>query len=332
MRESLSPWSVAIFAAREAIDTLAECIDAAAAACRGQAAVIDVLVNGNRMLADAAGRYVAGLALPEGVLVQVWFIALGDKSHTWNEYVYSLWQGKGTVFFIDGYARVRPDAFGLIGQALAASRQALGASGVPSSGRTAKALRASLLASGGIHGNLYAIGAEGMDLLRHGKFRLPLGLYRTDPLIGAVLKFRCDPSAWEWDSTRILVHPEATWDVRQAGTWTVANFVGAFKRKLRQAQGELENRAAREHLAVNKCAIGAIPRTANEFVKQWVAQNPQASRALFLRHPLTYYAHRKLAVPRDWAMADQAPLLLASSPLELDGATGRVRSTAHLSA
>jgi hypothetical protein len=304
-------WSVAVFTARESIQTLTECVNAAIAACLGREAVIDILVNGNEALAHEAAQLVTALDAPEGIIVRAWFIRLGDKAHTWNLYLGQIWQGTGLAFFVDGYANVRGDAFLLIDQALAASPDALGATGVPTSGRTAKALRHHLLTEGGIHGNLYAISIEGMLMLLANQFKLPLGLYRTDPLVAAVLMFRCDPKKFGWNSKIIVVHPEATWDVRQSSPWTVANLLVALKRKLRQAQGVLENRAAREHLAIRKRAPSAISRTAAEFVRQWVEENPQAACLLFLRNPLSYFANKKLAAPRDWAMAEEAPVLAA---------------------
>jgi hypothetical protein len=238
---------------------------------------------------------------------------MGDKSHTWNDYLYRIWPG-GLTFFIDGYAEVRPDALALIAEAMVQRPAALAASGVPTSGRSAVAIRKLMLEQAGIHGNLYALCASAITGLRDCGFRLPLGLYRTDPLVGAILKFSLDPSKFGWDPSRLVVQPDATWDVHGTPWWKWRNLMAVWKRTLRQAQGELENRAAREHLAVRKRGPGEIPATAQEFVGNWVAEQPQDARMLFLRRPLTYYAANKLKAPRDWSLAGQAPCLLGTMP------------------
>jgi hypothetical protein len=309
-----APWSVAIFTARESISTLGACIKAALAACAGHEATVDILVNGNRALADEAAQLVATLAAPPGVAARVWFIALGDKAHTWNEYVYRISKEGSLTFFVDGYAEVRPDAFRLIDAALAANSEALAVSGVPTCGRTAASLRAHMLKEGGIHGNLYALRAAAMQDLRKAEFRLPLGLYRTDPMMGAVLMYRFDPAAYQWDVKAIHVHPDATWDVRQGPVWTLSNMLVLWRRKLRQAQGDLENRAVREHMSIQKRAPREIPDTTRELVGNWIAGHPAQARKLMLFNPLAYYAAGKLRdQQRDWSSAATAPDLLATS-------------------
>jgi hypothetical protein len=54
-------WSVVVFSSRESIDTLASSVEAALTATIDKHAVTDGIVNGNRTLADAAGRYVGAL-------------------------------------------------------------------------------------------------------------------------------------------------------------------------------------------------------------------------------------------------------------------------------
>lgn len=308
---AMPAWSVVIIAARESLAVLGVCIGAAMAACAGHRAVIDVLVNGNQGLAEEAGPLVAALAPPDGTEVRLWFIAVGDKAHAWNTYVYDICQADGSVFFLDGYAIARPDAFRLLDSALAEAPDAMAATGVPSSGRSAAALRSHLLAQGGIHGNMHAISSAGIRALRDSGFRLPLGLYRTDGMLGAVLMFRCNPAAFRWDTRMILVHPGATWDVQQGPFWRLASALAAYRRKIRQAQGELENCAMREHLAQQRQAPGTLPATAAELVARWINSHRSAARRVFLRQPLTYYAAKKLTVPRDWRMTGVAPTPVA---------------------
>jgi hypothetical protein len=308
MQEIASPtWSVAIFAARETTETLARCIRAALAACAGRDAVIDVLINGNPALAKAAAAMDWDAAQGRA---RIWSIAMGDKAHTWNEYLHRIWPKGATSFCIDGYAEVKPDALAAIAGRMAQDSSRLGATGVPTCGRSAGRLREQMLKSGGIHGNLYAVRPEAMQALREQGFRLPLGLYRTDPLLGSVLMFGLDPANNKWDPSRIAVEAGATWDVRGLSDLTWNNLRSQAKRIVRQAQGDLESRAAREHLAVKRLAPHLFPRTVSELVHGWIEEHPQQARSLFFKRPLCMHAARKLKADRDWSAASTPPELV----------------------
>lgn len=308
---SLSPpiWSVGIFAARETSDVLSKSVNAAIAACSGRQATINVLINGNAALAEEFGRIAKGLDTMN-VTLRIWSISAPDKAHTWNEYVYRIWEGAEIAFFIDGYAQVRPDALSAIARLLANRPDSLGASGVPTSGRSAARIREQMLRGGGIHGNLFAISHEGMEKIREVGFRLPLGIYRTDPLIGAALMFRLDPAVHNWDPQRIAVEAGATWHVDGIEEINWNNIKTQFKRILRQAQGELENRAAREHMAVRKLPPQQLPSTAAEMIEQWLRNQPEQARALLRKRPLCHYAINKIRTPRDWSATAIAPVLV----------------------
>jgi hypothetical protein len=73
--------------------------------------------------------------------LRIWSIPLGDKANAWNQYIHHLWAGQELVFFIDGYVRLNSDAIELLGGAVQSDPQALGGSGVPTVGRSARALR-----------------------------------------------------------------------------------------------------------------------------------------------------------------------------------------------
>lgn len=303
------PWSIAIFAARETPEVLARCVHAAIKACVGRQASINILINGNAGLADAFANVAKDLDHADARL-RVWSVAAPDKAHTWNEYVYRIWEPDSTAFFIDGYAQVHPDALGALERCLAAKPEALGASGVPTCGRSAAAMRAQMLRQGGIHGNLFAISAKGMQGIRSAGFKLPLGIYRTDPLIGSVLMFRLDPANHAWNPRLIAVEPNATWYVEGIEDITLKNLKSQLKRILRQALGELENRAAREHLAIQRLPPHQLPLTVADMIGGWVKAQPAQARSLFLRRPLSLYAARKLAAPRDWSATAIAPRLV----------------------
>ena len=299
-------WSVAIFTSRETPELLAAAITAAEIACAGVPSTIDVIVNGNRALADAITATIGHSA---SSTLRIWFIALADKSHAWNQYVETIAPACDVSFFIDGYARLAADSLRLIARTLAENSEAWAASGVPTVGRSAKHLRGRMQSEGGIHGNLYALRGSTLALLKAKGFRFPLGMYRNDPLLGAVVCFSGDPGAHRWNAKRLAVVPAATWtnDTLRLTRWS--SIVTQWKRVQRQAQGVLENAAVRQHLALDRLLPETLPRTAAELVARWRAAHPDEARAL-LRHPLRRRAARELALRRDWSLAKRAPELL----------------------
>lgn len=302
------PWALAIIAARESAETLKQTIEAARIASANRDVIIDVLVNGNPGLAQQIASWAS--SCPPNPALRVWSIPQGDKAHTWNEYVHRIWPAGRPAFFLDGYARPRTDGLSQLAASLTEAPQAFGVTGVPSSGRSAPALRDQMLRIGGFHGNMHAIAAHAMAQLRALDFRLPLGLYRTDSLIGAVLMFGLDPAANAWEPRRIVVNPKATWDVPGQADLNIKNITGQFKRRFRQAQGDLENRAAREHLAVRSLPIHLMPKTVRELVLSWIEAHPDQARQLYIKNPLRLHAARKMRLPIDWSATELAPELL----------------------
>jgi hypothetical protein len=169
-----------------------------------------------------------------------------------------------------------------------------------------------MLREGGIHGNLYAIKGDVLATLKQRGFRLPLGLYRTDPLLGAVLAFGLDPVRNGWDTRRLLVHPHATWTIPEA---SLASRVRQhIKRSVRQAQGALENDAIRDHLSEQRRTPESLPRTTSEMVGQWLDRHRFAALTSLLTTPLRAVAARRLRRHRDWSAAETAPKLVAETP------------------
>ncbi len=164
-----------------------------------------------------------------------------------------------------------------------------------------------MLREGGIHGNLHVIAADALRRLRAAGIRLPLGLYRVDGTLGAMLAFDLDPARNAWEPRRVFVHADATWDLPDPPRLSPAFLLSQWKRRLRQAQGDLENAAVRDHMAVRKLSPSSLPTTVDALVLDWCARHPAAARALMLRNPLRAWAWRKLSVPRDFAMAAKPP-------------------------
>jgi hypothetical protein len=313
MHNVSTPWSVAIICSREEIDIVSSCIEAAVSACGTRSAAIDVLVNGNKKLAEEASALYAG-SKTQNCIVRVWYIPLGDKAHAWNEYVDKIWQCGSAAFFIDGYVQVRPDAFDTLSKSLSEKRDALAATGVPSSGRSAAKWREQMLAQGGLMGGMHVIAADVMSKLRKRKIRLPLGLYRTDSLIGAILMFSLDPTENAWDVSKVAVSAEATCDIPGLSALTFHNVRAQIKRLVRQAQGDLENSAMQQHLAIERRAPETLPVTNQELVRRWLGNHSAKAFKMFFKRPIRIYAVHKLNARRDWHLASESPILLSPNP------------------
>ena len=319
MLDTSTPWVVAVIASRESSATLTRSIGAVFEACASRQVTVDVLINGNPALADEMATLLdTGTFACRNGSLRIWSITVGDKAFTWNEYLHRIWPAGAMAFFIDGYAEVRPDAFTALERSLGQRSEALGATGVPTSGRSAAQLREQMLRSGGLHGNMHVLRAETMAELRAVGFRLPIGLYRTDSLIGAMLMFGLDATRHAWSPKRIAVEADATWEVPDLSALSLQNVKSQLKRMVRQAQGELENRAVREHLVTLKRPAPDLPDNAQLLVKEWMARNPSELRALFLKRPLCLYAAYKLRAGRDWSAAGKMPLLVRAAGRPID--------------
>lgn len=313
------PWAVAIFAARESVATLAEVVHAIVVACTGHSTRIDVLVNGNADLAQELAHHFTShpISADSKAHICIWFIKLGDKAQTWNTYVHRLYQGSRLTFFIDGYARPKTDALNELALALNGDDHALAATGVPSCGSSARSLSKAMQQSGGIHGNLFALTSRAMDEIRRRKFRLPMGLYRTDALIGAALTFGFDPARYKWDASRIQVQPTSTWDFKPLQWWRLGDLKTHLKRKGRQAQGELENLAVRDHLSRRRLAPETLPQTARDLVLRWWHGENGPTGHEILRHPSWLLAIRRFRQPQDWSSADLIPVAVYRHDVDL---------------
>lgn len=312
----MTAWTVAILSSREPPSRLATAIEAALRAAGPRPVVIDVVVNGNRALAEAIAALLPGLPLAAapGATLRLWELPLADKAHAWNAYVHGIWPGGDPAFFVDGYVALRPDALALLAEGLAAAPQAIAATGLPSVGRSAPALREKLLREGGTHGNFHALRAETMRRLRAAGFRLPLGLYRTDALLNAVLALDLDPARQAWDAARVLVHPTASWDFEPLAWHRPGDIATQLRRMLRQLRGEVEKQAFGDHLMAQRRPPEALAGTTAQMVAAWMAERPAAAREVFRRRPLLWLAARRLlSERRDWSAAQVPPRLLAAA-------------------
>jgi len=292
------PWALVIFACRESLPQLRQTL-AAALVSASTCAVIHVLVNGSPALANALAaeltRQQRGIGKDgSGPTLKVWSIPLGDKANAWNQYIHQIWAGEAIAFFIDGYVRLNADAVELLGSAVEANAQALGGTGVPTMGRSAKALRENMIINTGFHGNFCCLKGGTVRQMRDKQIRLPVGLYRTDSLMGAILSYALDPGQHVWEDHRIHVHPKASWQIEPARWWRLKDLQAYVRRYLRQARGILEKAAFADHVVNRRCHPASMPGTAKELVLEWVARCHADYERLAQSHHLLKRALRSI--------------------------------------
>ena len=307
-----SETAAVVIASRESAATLLATLAALQGADQAPA-LIDLVVNGNHSLASQMLAVLPSRPAPLNWALprlRLWSLPLGDKAHAMNEYLHRIWPGNAPAFFVDGYVRVRAEAPALLAQALATAPGVLAATGVPGSGRTAASMRAQMRTEGGLHGNFFVLGVPALKALRALKFRLPLGLYRTDATLGAALSFGLDPSKNGWDPLRhIRVEDRARWDVEAKPWWQLAEMKAQWRRRQRQAQGRLENRSVRNLYAERRSPISVLPSTARDLVLGWQAAERADFLAMLASSQQVRRAFDRLLMTRDWTSARSAPEL-----------------------
>ena len=307
-------WVVVIFASRESIHVLNETITAAQIAACGTA-TLEVVINGNAVLAAELKTRLMRLEneCVAQTQIRVWSITVGDKSNAWNQYVHQIWSGEEIIFFVDGYVTLTPDAIQMLGDSVAVDERALGGSGMPSVGRSADQTRQALSSESGLHGNFCCI--KGGTLLRmvERQIKLPMGLYRMDSLLGAILCYDLDPGSNVWEDYRIVVNPKAVWQTPSKRWWRARDVNDYIKRVFRQAQGDLEKRAYRDHLAFRRLKSELMPATARELVVEWADRCPSDFKSATVFRPLSWIAMSKIRNTAIFSVTDLMPKLIFGS-------------------
>ena len=268
----LPPDSLTVFAARESAAALRSTVESARIAADG-ACRLRVLVNGNPAL--AAALRASARQWPD---VTIDSLPRADKAAAWNYALHACWRGEARMFFCDGYVHLAPDAVQALARALAERPEALAGSGVPSTGRSAPALQAAMATHGGMHGNFCGLTRLAIEAIRARGLRLPTGLYRGEALWRALCCYAFDPATHAWRDERVIVAPQAQWTFAPLRGWRPADWLVAWRRRLRQAQGDLENLAAREHLSLRRLPPEALPGTAFEMIDTWRQRDPRGFR------------------------------------------------------
>jgi glycosyltransferase involved in cell wall biosynthesis len=273
-------WTIAVFAMNEAA-TIAACLESLDANCAGVPARILLLLNGST---DATLEIAKGLRLKHAALA-IHASRAADKANMINAYVHRLRDPGALAFFVDGYITVHPGALPAMDRALAAHPHAHVASAVPVSGRSSAHMRAQLLKGGGISGNLFAFRPEFLDRFAAAGLRVPLFMYRGDPLMGSMAAHDLDAMGTQWDDSRLIGVAEATYEFRPLSPFRWRDVKRQLKREVRQARGGLESAAVKA--LIYERGYAALPRDADTLVRDFVASKglpPAGLKARILRH------------------------------------------------
>lgn len=294
--------AIVIFSSRESRETLSLSIESVLTATRDTAAILDIIINGNLALAEEIKNYITSIHFTGEAkkLIRLWFLPVADKARAWNVYLHEICPFTDIVYFIDGYVQVAPNSLNNMAIGLYLSKIALAASGVPTMGAQAKKLRETMLTMGGIHGNLYAVYGKVLKNLHRIGFKLPLGLYRGDALLGAVMCFNLNPAKYTWDHKRILICPDATWISPTLKWWRMRDIQIGFIKLSRQAMGNLEERALKYYLSYKKIPIEELPETVFGLVSSWAKNFPLKASVFFLRYLFCLFEILRLVYHKNW--------------------------------
>ncbi|TCT03214.1 glycosyltransferase [Aquabacter spiritensis] len=305
----LCAWRIAVFARNER-PTLVSCLQHIARAAAGRDAHVTVILNGS---SDGSAHALADAAPEIGIPFDVYEIDYADKSNAINQFVHRLRADAEIYFFVDAYAMIGESALRDLAAALAANPRALAAAAVPSVGRSADAIRAQMMVEPGLHGSLFALRGEFVARMAETRFRLPVGLYRGDGLIGSAVMHDLDALRVPWTWEHIAVAPGATWRFRPLSPWSAADRRRQWNRLLRQGRGEIEDMAIKRIIYEGNYA--ALPDFASALVRSLVREDRGEVLRCLRRRPAGI-----LAVREAFAAPDPAPAALAPRRILTAGA------------
>lgn len=174
--------SVCIFAHNEE-KNLPRCIEALDGAAAGSDYVVHILENGSK---DQTALIARAFAAADD-RIHVHRLPIADKANAWNEYIHRIADPADIHIFMDGDVVAWRGAFRAFGLAFEASKGALAAAGLPTSGRSRRQWTAKLFNERCLSGNLYALSSKALDLIRAREIRMPVGLIGEDGLLSYLL-------------------------------------------------------------------------------------------------------------------------------------------------
>lgn len=276
----INPINLVIFSSRESIATLSSSLLSATQAAPAGTR-IDILVNGNKELADQIYHWQKHNIEEDEFKIKVWYIPFADKGNAWNQHIHHIWQGDLDAVYIDGYVQVRNNSITPLSQTLKQNTYSLGTCGMPTVGLSAKKLQDEMKIKGGFHGNLCAIKSEALQKIKDRNINIPLGIYRVDGLMGAFLSFGLDNTLHPWNPHYFVpLTTDATWVCDEKKWYRPKDLLAWKKRRDRQARGDIENAAIKYHLTKLKCSFEALPKDVASLVAVWTETCPEEARSM----------------------------------------------------
>jgi hypothetical protein len=293
-------FDIAVFAVNEAA-TIGACIASIDQACAGRAAHISVLLNGTT---DNTIEILRSLRLAHTAMTVYRFDA-ADKANAINHYLYELRRNAAIHIGVDAYARIGEASFRAIADAFGTNPNALIASGLPISGRSAKTVAANTMKGGMVNGQCYAMRPEFIDRLVAANFRLPLQLYRGDGLLGSMAAHDLDAMNKPWDDTRLIGVAEASFAVTPLSIVKPRDIRRQFNREIRQARGRIENEAIKT--IIYTMGYAGLPSNANDMIKNWLKAAHPSPRSMREKY-FTNLALQQLLLSKNIAPSNPAVL------------------------
>lgn len=282
--------SIVIFSSRDPLTQVVAAVEHAIKAATGYSYQLHLFFNGDEQRALSLTSEIKTLF--KDVNLNIWFFSLADKANCMNRYWHDIRPEAEMHFFVDGYVELLPDSFSQLVDAHN-RQQAHAYSGIPRNGQSSELLRKQMTTQGGIHGNLFMLPAASLTLIRENNFLLPLGIYRTDPTMAAVMCFDFHPEIHSWQPGLIQVVPSAGWFFQGLRWYRYHDLKTHLLRVRRQALGSIENKAIRQLFSVEKQPTTCLSKFASELCLNYLTRFPLSWRD-YLRNPFLILAERDL--------------------------------------
>ncbi len=265
------PINIAIFASRERVGELTKTISSAISTAPAKS-VIDIVINGNTPLALKIKDTLTTSGNVKNHSIRAWSIPAADKANAWNQHIHLIGNKDMDCIYVDGYVQLKNDSISKLQETLTRNPTALGSSGAPTSGLSSKKIIAAMKVDGGFHGNLCIISAKALSQVRDMNIKLPLGMYRVDSLMGALLSFGLSNSNRKWQpKLNIPVSFESTWYCTEKKWYSIKDVRAWIKRRERQARGKIENAAIKQLLVHEGTRLQDIPRDVATLTRAWAS-------------------------------------------------------------
>lgn len=181
--------------------------------------------------------------------VKAILLEFGDKANAWNVFVHDLNIEAEVYYFLDGDCEIVQASVKNIELALDRSAHDLpnAVAATPKQNTRNKTAQAmTMLESGGLAGNFYALTKQFIDRIRSKSIRLPIGTIGEDGLVGALAYWNLEPSN-EWNLKYILVLKNANFDYSQLSLLSINDMRLYYNRKINYSRRYFQN------LIITKC-------------------------------------------------------------------------------